>query len=554
MAGSGWQTVGMDRLTAADASFLYMENSVVHMHVTGVMILDPSSMQGGYKFATFRNHLISRIHLIAPFRRRLMTVPLGIDHPVWAEDPEFDIDQHLRREKLWAPGDRSQLATYVGNYASEPLDLSRPLWDMVVLEGLAGGLIAVVSQMHHVAVDGVSGTDMMAHLVDFSATPVPTEAPVDEFDPGAIPSPVRLAADAVVSRVSDPLRNLHAMRRAVTGAARLGQAALVGNRDGRALARPFDAPRTMFNQSLTERRSVAFGKAPLEDLRFVKSTFGTTVNDVFLAGCTQSLRSYIRAHGGTTDRPLLVSVPVSVHGQVADNRSANQVSNMFVRLPIDVADPVEQLRRIRLETRDAKEVHGAIGADMIGDVTELTPPAIFNLASRMYSRAGLAERLPPIHNLVISNVPGPPIPLYVAGARLVAVYPFGPLIEGSGLNITVLSNMGSMDIGVIGCPDIAPHIESIADGIVAGIERLRIAAVAERPTARTSVARAVAAKKPTGKKPAAKKPTAKKAAATKATGKPGSAANSATTTASSSKAPATRSTGQRSNRNNAGER
>jgi len=153
---------------------------------------------------------------------------------------------------------------------------------------------------------------------------------------------------------------------------------------------------------------------------------------------------------------------------------------MFVRLPTDLADPVDRLRSVRSETRDAKAAHGAIGADMIGDVTELTPPAIFNLASRLYSRGGLAERLAPIHNLVISNVPGPPIPLYVGGARLEAIYPFGPLIEGAGLNISVLSNMGNMDIGVIACPDVAPNVEDLAAGIAGGIAELRTAAEAEQ--------------------------------------------------------------------------
>jgi WS/DGAT/MGAT family acyltransferase len=250
--------------------------------------------------------------------------------------------------------------------------------------------------------------------------------------------------------------------------------------DGPTMARPFEAPRTFINRSLTARRSVAFAAAPLDDLRTAKAAFGATVNDVFLASCTQALRAYLLRHGETLDRPLVVSVPVSVHGEAAADRATNQVSNMFVRLPVHVEDPVEQLHAVKADTRDAKVVHGALGADMIGDVTEVTPPAIFNLASRMYSSAGLADRLAPIHNLVISNVPGPPFPLYVAGARLRAVYPFGPLIEGSALNITVLSNMGNMDIGVIACPDVAPDIDELVEGIVAGIEVLRAAAVREQ--------------------------------------------------------------------------
>lgn len=468
----------MERLKGADASFLYMENRVVHMHVTGVMVLDPSTMAGGYRFETFRDHIVERLHLIPPFRRRLMRVPFGIDHPVWVDDPDFDLDDHLHHHRLRAPGRIDDLATFVGNYASHPLDETRPLWDMVVVEGIEGGRVAVVSKMHHVAVDGVSGTDLMAHLVDLSPEPSHPEGAEAPFRPHRIPSSPRLAVEAVISRATDPLRVFRSFGRAAVAVGRLGQAAL-GEDQGPTMARPFDAPRTFFNQSLTARRSVAFATAPLDDCRLVKSTFETTVNDVFLAACSSALRTYLLDHGDLPDRPLLASVPVSVHGHTAEQRVTNQVSNMFVRLPTDLADPIDQLRSVRLETRDAKAAHGAIGANMIGDVTELTPPAIFNLASRLYSRAGLAERLAPIQNVVISNVPGPPVPLYVAGARLEAVYPFGPLIEGAGLNITVLSNMGNMDIGVIACPDIAPAVDDLARGIAEGIEVLRVAAVEE---------------------------------------------------------------------------
>ena len=499
--GGCWQTPWMERLTGADAAFLYMENKIVHMHVTGVLILDPSSVAGGYSFEKVREHLIDRIHLIPPFRRRLMSVPLGIDHPVWVEDPDFDLDHHLHRHKLRRPGRMIDLATFVGGYATHKLDRSRPLWDMVVVEGLQGGRIAVVTKMHHVAVDGVSGTDLIAHLVDLSPEPAPAGGADEPFDPHRVPGIPRLAAGAVISRVRDPLRTVRSFRRAAAAVGRLGQSVL-GDGDGASMARPFEAPRTFFNQSLTPRRSVAFATASLDDCKFIKSTFGTTVNDVFLAACAGALRTYLQDNGELPTRPLVASVPVSVHGQTSDARATNQVSNMFVRLPTDIADPVDRLRSVRSETRDAKAAHGAIGADMIGDVTELTPPAIFNLASRLYSRGGLAERLAPIHNLVISNVPGPPIPLYVGGARLEAIYPFGPLIEGAGLNISVLSNMGNMDIGVIACPDVAPNVEDLAAGIAGGISELRKAAEEER--ARRTPAEP-AARKRSAKKPAAKK-------------------------------------------------
>ena len=527
-----WQTPHVERIPAADASFLYMEHPVVHMHVTGVLLLDPSTMPGGYSFERLRDLIVERLHLLRPFRRRVLTVPFGIDHPVWVDDPDFDLDRHLHRTTLPEPGTIDQLAALVGEYASVQLDRSRPLWDMVVVEGMADGTVAIVSKVHHVAVDGASGTDLMAQLVDLSPEG-PEEPPsAPPFRPDPLPNPVELAIDAVASRLSDPLRGLRSLGRSAGSVGRLLRTVVSGD-DGPSMARPFDAPRTLFNRSLTARRAVAFDKAPLEDLKLVKQTFGTTVNDVFLAACTQSLRGYLLRRGERHERPLVVSVPVSVRGEVADSRATNQVSNMFVRLPVHLSDPVDQLRAIRADTRDAKEVHGAIGADMIGDVTELTPPAIFHLASRMYSRAGLGERLAPIHNLVISNVPGPPFPLYVAGARLVGVYPFGPLIEGSGLNITVLSNMGNMDIGVISCPDVVPDPGEVSTGIVEGIEVLRRAAVDElearsptatRPSPSASRRRGVVRTADTmpgrprsgATTPAAKKAAKKKAPATSA--------------------------------------
>jgi len=474
-----WHNCRVERISAGDAAFLYMENRIVHMHVTGVLVLDPSTVPGRYSFDKFRTHVQGRLHRIPVFRKRLLKSPLGIDHPVWADDPDFDIDAHLHRIDLGGSATTEDLEAWVGDFASEPLDFSKPLWDMNVIEGFADGSIAAVTKVHHVAVDGVTGTDIMAQIVDLAPEPEDPDEEPPPYRSGRLPNHVELLVGALASRVRDPLRGVRALGRSVASAGRVVLGVVGGPEDGPTMARPFDAPRTFFNRSLTQRRSVAFGATPLDDLKRIKSVFGTTVNDVFLAACTQALRAYLASQGEHLDRPLVVSVPVSVHGQASDESAANQVSNMFVRLPVHVEDPVEQLRAVRADTRDAKAVHGALSADIIGDVTEVTPPAIFNLASRMYSSAGLADRLSPIHNLVISNVPGPPFPLYVAGARLKGVYPFGPLIEGSALNITVLSNMGNMDIGVIACPDVAPDIDGLVDGIVDGIEVLRVAAELE---------------------------------------------------------------------------
>lgn len=467
----------MQRLTGSDATFLYMENRVVHMHVTGVLQLDPSTAPDGFSFERFRGHLISRLDWIPVFRRRVVPVPFGIDHPVWVEDPCFDVDHHLWSHTLPSPGSMEQLAAFVGSYMSRPLDRHRPLWDMVLVDGLADGTMALVSKVHHVGVDGVTGNELLAHLVD--TTPQPPE-PGDgdvgsEIHPERIPCRAEMVADAVLSRVTDPLRRVRALGRTISSAAgAVGQ--ITGGAKGHTMARPFDAPRTLFNQSITARRTVAFAEAPLERLKDVRAAYGCTINDVVLAACTQSLRSYLARRGEHFDRPLVVSVPVSVRGREIDGEATNQVSDMFVRLPVHLADPVDQLREVQEDTANAKLMHGAMGSTMVGDVTEVTPPVLFQLASRIYSAAGLGERLAPIHNLVVSNVPGPPVPLYIAGAQLAGVYAFGPLIEGSGLNVTVLSNMGRMCIGVIACPDVAPDVQEVADGVAEGIEVLHAAA------------------------------------------------------------------------------
>lgn len=241
------------------------------------------------------------------------------------------------------------------------------------------------------------------------------------------------------------------------------------------VAHPLNAPRTLFNASITARREVAFGLAPLEDLKTIGRVFGVTVNDAVLAACTHGLRRYLDAFGQVPDRPLVCSVPVSIHGH-GSGRSTNQVSTIFVNLPVQVDDPLEQLRLIHTGALGAKEIQRSVGTDLISDIVEVVPTSMFQLATRLYSRAGLADRLAPVHNLIVSNVMGSPLPLYMAGAKVIAIYPFGPLIEGTGLNITVVSNNGEMNIGLIACPDLVPDLDHLMSGILAGVDTLLAAA------------------------------------------------------------------------------
>jgi WS/DGAT/MGAT family acyltransferase len=451
------------------------------MHVCGVLVLDPSGMRGGFSFDRLVGLIEARLPNIPQFRRKLKGVPLNIDHPVWVDDPDFDLARHIHHSALPKPGSMHQLADLVGRIASHPLDRDRPLWRMWLVEGLEDGNVALISKIHHACIDGVSGADLMAHLFDFEADAPDPEPPDEPWDPDPVPSDLQVTLDALANRVRTPLRTSKALMRTGSSIVNIGRAAIplpvVGNQLNAAL--PFTAPRTSFNQTLTSKRVVAFGQADLEDIKRVKSTYGTTVNDVVLAACAITLRSYLASRSELPDKPLLVSVPVSVHGKSSEVQGINQVSNMFVRLPTHLEDPVDILREIRAETKDAKQVFNAMGADLIQDLAQITPPGVFNLAARVYSAWGLANRMPPVNNLIISNVPGPPVPLYIAGARVAGVYPFGPLLEASGVNLTVLSNMGNMDFGVIACGDLVPDPWPIAEGFGDAVRVLTECAAAE---------------------------------------------------------------------------
>ncbi len=502
----------MNRLAPIDAAFLYMETPSSHMHVTGVIIVDPSTMHGGYSFEAIREMLSSRIHLLPPYRRRLLTVPFHLDDPVFIEDPDFDITNHVHRVTVPPPGGREELAEVIGDVAGRALDRSKPLWETIVVEGTADGTVALVCKVHHACIDGVTGADLMSQLFDLEPDAPEPPPPAEEWVPDRVPSDLELLADAGRSRLTTPLRGLQGLGRIGATVVRTAASVIGRDEDERSPALPFTAPKTKFTGALTPHRSVAFAQTDFEDLRVVKTVFGVKINDVVLASCTLALRRYLIAHDDLPDKPLVSMEPVSVHGQDGQE-GTNQVSSMAVRLPVQLEDPVDQLLEIREDTLASKEMHNAIGADVLRDLTQFAPPVLFNRAMRLYSSMGLASHHRPVQNLVISNVPGPPIPLYCAGARVVAVYPFGPLIEGAGINITVLSNMGNMDFGVIGCTETAPDLWSLADGFGQAVKDLRAAAdavlaerEAEAAAALDPPPAAVTAKKRAPRRTAAKKP------------------------------------------------
>jgi WS/DGAT/MGAT family acyltransferase len=473
----------MERLSGLDASFLYLESPSNHMHVAATMTFDPSTVEGGYSFDKVRDLIQRRLHLIPQFTRRLARVPFDLAHPVWVEDPDFDLDYHLRRIAVPAPGSYHELADMAGDIASRPLDRARPLWEIYIVEGLEHGHIGVIAKMHHSTIDGVSGANLMVYLFDMEANP--SEEPEGpEREPEHMPSDAELLAYAMRSRLKRRASMFSIVPKAATSVVNVVRERR--STDTVNPPAPLTAPRTSFNGAITPHRKVAYSIASLADVKAIKNAFGTTVNDVVLAIVGGGLRRYLERTQQLPDKSLIATVPISIRppeGEEDNSVGANKVSAMFTSLATHVEDPVERLHTIHEVTKGAKEEHNAVGAEMLQSLTEFAAPRLFGLAMRFYSGTKLANRGPVIHNLVISNVPGPPFPLYFAGSKLVSLFPMGPVFEGAGLNITVISYMDDIDIGLMVARESVPDVWDMAADIEESLAELKKAAEAVSSTA-----------------------------------------------------------------------
>ena len=468
----------MKRLSGLDASFLYFETPSQLLHVCGLIVLQPESIPGGYDFESMRAEMTQRVLAAPEFRQKLRHVPLDLDHPVWVDDEHFDIERHVHRLARPRPGGDRELSDLCGHLAGLPLDRSRPLWEMWIIEGLADGRVAVMAKMHHATVDGMSGMSLLAHLCSLEPE-APAPAPVDPDSVAHAPGDLGLLTRGVLSNLRKPL---HLARLVPPTVAALG--GTVGRaRSGVAMAAPFTAPRTAFNGTISGRRTIAFRDLDLERIKEVKNLTGTTVNDVVLAVCGGALRRYLEARGELPEQSLLATVPVSVRGD-SGSEGSNQVSAFFARLGTDVVDPLERLAAVAAGNRVAKEHNKAIPAAALQEWAEFAAPRTFGLAVRLYSGLRLAEKHPVVHNLVISNVPGPPVPIYFMGALVEAMYPLGPVFHGAGLNITVISSNGRVHVGLIACKEQMPRLWDLADEFAVELDALHSAAraLADAPT------------------------------------------------------------------------
>jgi diacylglycerol O-acyltransferase / wax synthase len=463
----------MERLSGLDASFLYLETPTLHMHVSMAAVFDPSTIEGGYSFEKVRELVTRRLVKVPVFTRRLVEVPFRLGHPYWVDDPSFDIDFHLRRRALPAPGGVAELAEFVGDVCSRQLDRSKPLWQMYIVEGLDNGNIALVTKMHHSTIDGVSGAELLSQLFDLSSDPTTGETEQPEITRSRIPSDAQIVVQALATRLTKPPRLARLAWK--TAFALLDVRKVRSSESSTKAALPLTAPRTSMNAAITSHRLVAFSSISLDEVKRLKNVVGATVNDVVLAICTGALRNYLASRDELPDSPLVATVPVSVQG-MEGIQGSNHVSAMFVSLPTHIEDPLERLRAISDSTKGAKEEHKALGADVLLNWVEYATPTVFAAAARTYSRLKLADRHRPIHNVIISNVPGPDFPLYFSGAELVAGFPLGPIMEGAGLNITVMSYRGVLNWGLMACRETVAGAGDIADSIPDALDELLVAA------------------------------------------------------------------------------
>jgi WS/DGAT/MGAT family acyltransferase len=463
----------MQRLTGLDAGFLYMETPTSFMHVAGLIVVDPSTSPDTWGFEKVKELYRARLDLAPPFRRRLVEVPFGLHHPLWIEDPDFDLDWHLRHIAVPPPGRPDQINELVAHLVAIPLDRSRPLWETWVIEGLEGGRAALLSKVHHSAIDGASGEELMVAILDLGLEIEDKPGPEIPWTPDHVPTDTELVGHALASLAQQPVKAAKTVRRTVETALQLRDR--YARPDTVTPRLPLTAPYTSFNHALTPHRSFGASTISLSRVKAIKKTLGCTVNDVLLTLCGGALRSYLDECGEQPEEPLIAMVPVSVRAEAEQGGMGNKVSTAFASLATDLDDPVDRVSAVHASMGAAKEAQELIGADTLQDWIEFAAPVVAARAARVYSRMKVADRHRPLFNVTISNVPGPPFPLYVAGAEVESTNPIGPIFDGAGLNMTVMSYQDRLDFGLLACPELLEDVQHLADLIGVALDDLEAA-------------------------------------------------------------------------------
>ncbi len=458
------------------------------MHVGGVYFLDASKTGKDFSYEKFYELIESRLHIARIFRQRLVEVPMGMGHPFWIEDPDFDLEVHLPRIGAPRPGGKHELMRLAANLFGKPLNRSRPLWEITFVDGvddypgLSEGSFAFISRVHHAAIDGMSGAEIMGALLDAEPNPKPVRYE-DDWEPESIPGAAELITRSSAKLRRTPGELVRFVGEVAGGASKLAAATVSRQFKLKPPTLPMRAPRTRLNGIVRAHRSfggVEFELRRVKDLR--RKVPGATVNDVVLAMCSGALRQYLEHHDELPEKELIAMAPISVRDRSKKRAMGNEVSAMLVALATDRADPIERLRRINANTTSSKAYSAAIPANKL---IEFVPSAVASQASRLYTRMQVSARHAPFFNLVITNVPGPPIPMYVAGARVHSGFGMAPVFDGLGMLLVVTSMAGKMAISITACRRAVPDVEFFEQCLLASLAELEAApALQEKPARR----------------------------------------------------------------------
>ena len=499
----------MRQLSSLDMQFLAVESPTVYGHVSGLAIYDPKTAPGGAITRQDMCRLVSeRIHLLPPFRWRLVEVPLGLDRPYWIEDPHFDLDFHIHDTSAPPPGDDRALAEQVARIVARPLDRRKPLWELYLIHGLEGGRIGMLTKVHHAAVDGVSGSEILTILLDLEPEGREIPPPKREEIGEPVPGQLEMLGRGIAGLPMQPVRAVQTVPtmlpnlgdipgvNTVPGAIPLArtvsrvQRFVTGSRDGKVIGpRPAQVPKTRFNGPISPQRRFSFGSVSLDRIKAIKNELGVTVNDVVVGLVASGMREWMLERDELPEDPLVAMVPVSVRTREQMGTFGNRVSALFVPIPTNVADPRKRLMTAHETLAVAKTRHKALPATLMQDATRFIPPAVAARAARVALQAG--ARTTRLMNLVISNVPGPPVPLYSAGAKLEANFPVSVIMDGVGLNVTCLSYLDHVDFGIVVDREMVDDAWPIMDAMKEGLAELdaAVCGTRQKPTKRASAKR-----------------------------------------------------------------
>lgn len=463
----------MQRLSGLDSMFLSLESDTNLFHVGAVAVLDPATAppDAPPPHEAFLRVVESRLDRLPQFRRKLVGVPTGLDHPRWEEEADVELDRHIKRGALPSPGGERELAAYVADFLSRPLDRNRPLWEIHVVEGLEGDLVAGVAKIHHSLVDGIAGTEVTAELMDFEPQLPGAGEPAGTRPQGqARPSTPSLVGEIAWSN----------FRRSLLALRLLGKLTMTGirirnrnrERDTIAPPSPFRGPHTTFATDVGTRRSVGLARVDRDDVEAVRAATGTTVNDVIMTLTGSALREYLEERDELPNAPLVGFMPISVRPEGEDStQNTNRLSGTLVSLATDVAEPVVRLVTVSESARSAKAQDRIVGPEFLSQMAELSVPALLSPAARLARASGLVTRWPPF-SVVVSSFPGSPIPLYCGGAEMVAYHPFGPVVDGAALNVTAMSYKDHIGFGLQTCPKAVDDVDALAEKFPAAMREL----------------------------------------------------------------------------------